>query len=314
MSTLTAILQICTLLFLIVNGSSAVIIPAPDADSHAYKVAVAHFPLTDIAYRDPYVATQNRKLMASLFLPVSNTLCTQECESTYMPPTTARILSRQFFSNANTTIFNTTTYSTCCRTSQLIDAAAYPLVVLEPQVRTSRLLYSTLARHITANGAAVILIDHPYDASIVEFAYSRAIYNNGSIDLSAFNPVQTWNGTVTQAVETRMRDVRFVLAQLGDVASLRRQFPEMEFESAFRVDGYAVVGHGLGGATATTLSVLDSRVRFSINMAGSAPLLRHPVEASRYELLRALLVRRAGWWLDMSLKSLSEACVPSAAC
>jgi hypothetical protein len=270
-------------LALVVNASSLKIKAASDAN---YKVAVANFPLTDVTYKDPYAATQNRKLMVSLFLPIPNTQCTQECESPYMPPATARALSTQFFrnNNINNNIFNASTYSACCGTNQSIDAAAYPLVVLEPQVRMSRLLYSTLARHICANGAAVILIDHPYDAAIVEFAYSRTIHNNGSVNLNAFEPVQAWNETVTQAVETRMRDVQFVLAQLKGVALLRRQFPGMEFEGAFSVDGYAVVGHGLGGATSTTLSVLDSRVRFSINMAGSAPLLRHPVMASRYGL------------------------------
>jgi hypothetical protein len=295
MISLMGILTICTLLALVMNGSSLKIIPASDAN---YKVAIANFPLTDVTYKDPYAATQNRKLMVSLYLPIPNTQCTQECESPYMPPATARVLSTQFFgNNINNSIFNAITYSNCCGTNQPIDAAAYPLVVLEPQVRTSRLLYSTLARHICASGAAVVLIDHPYDAVIVEFAYSRNIHNNGSVDLSAFEHVQAWNETVTQAVETRMRDVQFVLAQLEDVALLRRQFPGMEFEEAFPVDGYVVVGHGLGGATATTLSVLDSRVRFSINMAGSAPLLRHPVVASRYGLLHTLLALSpdSGW-------------------
>ena len=311
MSSLTAILAICTLFFLMVNSSSAALIPAPDADSHAYKVAVAHFPLTDVTYKDPYAATQNRKLMVSLFLPIPNTACVQECENTYMPPTTARLLSTQFFSNSSS-ILKTTTYTTCCRATHPIDASAFPLVVLEPQVHTTRLLYSTLARHLSAAGAAVVVIDHPYDASVVEFAFSRTIFNNGSVGLDAFNPVQAWNASVSGAVETRMRDVRFVLEQVADLGVLRRQFAGFEVQKAVRAERYVVVGHGLGGATATALSVLDSRVAFSVNMAGSAPLLGNPVDASRYEFLCTLVFACcAGWWLDRPLRSVRKVCILS---
>jgi hypothetical protein len=279
----TIILVACIILVALVDPSSAVIIPDPDS-LHEYRVAVANFPLTNAAQRDPYAPTLDRKLSVSLFMPVRKADCTANCETLYMPVDTARTSNAQFFGDTSSGVFERMKYQACCGSSGVIDASKYPIVFLESQVGTSRFLYSTLARFISANGMAVVLVDHPYDASIDQYeSYGLSeIRNNGSVNLDPFTAFTSWNETVTKAIDTRIQDINFVLQQLQDISLLQRQFPSLKFNTTFDNSSYTVVGHGLGGTTATKLSTLDPRVRFSINLSGSAPLLQQPTSADIY--------------------------------
>ncbi|KAF2123459.1 hypothetical protein P153DRAFT_352121 [Dothidotthia symphoricarpi CBS 119687] len=290
------ILAVGLLVGLLLPGSSSasVIISAPNPSTHDYKVAVAHFPLVDITRKDVYAATEDRKLMVSLFMPVHKSVCMTECEKAYMPPDTARVSNAQFFEHSDAGVFEQMAYMACCGgNTESINASKYPVVILEPQVGTSRLLYTTLARFMSANGVAVVLVDHPHDSSIVEFMKARdkpTIYNNGTIPLSPFEAMKSWNATITQAMETRTQDINFVLQQLTTLA-LPDRFPGLNFTSALNTQSYAIVGHGLGGTVATTLNVLDPRVRLSINLSGTAPLLQHPSAAQIYFFGRAAFTR-----------------------
>lgn len=257
MGILAIILAACITLAMLLNPIHAVYIPGPN-DAHAYKAAVANFPLTNAAQKD---------LAVSLFVPVKKADCTSECDKLYMPADTARTSDSQFFANTSGGVFEKMKYKACCGGSKTIDASKIPLVFMEPQIGTSRFLYSTLARFMSANGMAVALIDHPHD---------------GSVGLDPFTDLKSWNETVTEAIDTRIQNINFVLQELSNVALLQRQFPSLKFNATFDTSSYSVVGHGLGGTAATTLSTLDPRVRFSINLSGSAPLLQRPTHATIY--------------------------------
>lgn len=254
MGLLAAILAACITLVMIFEPIHAVYIPGPN-DAHAYKSAVANFPLTD-------------GLEVSLFMPVKKADCTSEGDRLYMPADVAHASDAQFFGNVSTDIFDKMKYKTCGGSSKTIDASKIPLVFMEPQVGSSRFLYSTLARFMTANGMAVAILDHPETSS--------------SATLDPFHNLKKWNETVTQTVDARIQDINVVLKELNDVNLLKHQFPSLKFNSTFDTDSYSVIGHGIGGTIATTLSTLDPRVRFSINLSGTPPLLQHPTYATIY--------------------------------
>ncbi|KAJ4315079.1 hypothetical protein N0V94_006133 [Neodidymelliopsis sp. IMI 364377] len=275
MVVLSAILAACISLVLLFEPITAVVIPGPD-QLHPFDVAIAHQD-----YNAPKLGS---KLTASLFMPVKKADCIAHCEKLYMPAGTARASNEQFLGNASIGVFERMRYKTCCGGSQVIDASKYPLVFLEPQVDTSRFLYSTLARFMSANGMAVVLIDHPHDSPIsqdVSHGSSDARDNN-PVNLNPFGAITTWNETVTKAIDTRIQGINFMLQELAEVSSLKRQFSAFKFKSTLDTSFYTVVGHGIGGTTATTLSALDPRVRFSINLSGSAPLLQHYTSADIY--------------------------------
>ncbi|KAJ8115738.1 hypothetical protein OPT61_g2676 [Boeremia exigua] len=258
MGLLATILIACLTLVMLFEPIHAVYIPGPN-DAHVYTAAVANFPLITAAQREAEV---------SIFMPVKKSECSSECDKLYMPASVARDSDTQFFGNTSSGVFDKMKYKACCGSSQSFDASKVPLVFMEPQVGTSRFLYSTLARFMSANGMAVVLIDHPDSSS-----------ENG---LDPFTDLKVWNNTVTKTIDTRIQDIKFVLQKLGDVSLLKQQFPSLKFSTPFDPNSYSIVGHGIGGATATTLSVLDRRVRFSINLSGSAPLLRMPTYSSIY--------------------------------
>ncbi|KAF9695497.1 hypothetical protein EKO04_006465 [Ascochyta lentis] len=272
MGVLAVILAACISLVVLFEPIHAVVIPGPD-DAHAYKVAVANFPLTNIAHQGPHDRQLDRKLEVSLFMPVKKMDCTDEHVKLYMPPGTARASNAQFFGNTSSGVFEKMEYKVCSGSRQVVDASKYPIVFLEPQVGTSRFLYSTLARFMSANGMAVALIDHPHDSTVSQ---------DEAVDLNPFAALTAWNETVTKSIDLRIQDINFVLNELNDVSLLQRQFPSLKLNATFDISSYTVVGHGIGGTTATTLSILDPRVRFSINLSGSAPLLQHPTSADIY--------------------------------
>ncbi|KAF2827909.1 hypothetical protein CC86DRAFT_201720 [Ophiobolus disseminans] len=282
MATLGFLLVILLAFFSQVHG---LLIPGPDA-KHPSKGAVASFALVDKSRKDPWDGG-DRKIMVSLFMPVPASSCSSECEQPYMGRHTAEIANEQFFGDKKKGVFEKMGFNACCSTRQSTDASKIPVVVLEPQTDTSRLLYVNLARYMTANNVAVVLIDHPHDSSVTEFPGSDTAFNSGSTGLSSFSPLTAWNETITKAIDIRVQDIKFALESLKDSKIMSDKFVHVKFSSALDTSHYSVVGHGLGGTVATSLAISDPRVQFSINLSGSVPPLDHNIATPTYFLGRA---------------------------
>lgn len=266
-----------------------ILMPAPDAE-HKYKSAVASFSLVDFSRKDPWDTAENRKIMLTIFMPIPEKSCS-ECAVPYMPDQTAKINNEQFLGDRNKGVFEQMQYKACCSASGTIDAAKIPLVLVDGHTDTSRLVYSNLARYVAANNVVVVLIDHPHDSSIVEFEDKSIAYNSGRTSLSNLSPLTSWNATVTKAIDIRIQDIKFALTSLADLSLLTRSFSAVKFSSALSTSSYAIVGHGLGGTVATQLGVADPRVRFSINLSGSAPPITQNTAAPVYFIGRENFLR-----------------------
>ena len=292
------LILVITLTVLLPQNVHSIEIPGAD-NNHNYLVAVSHFPLTDSTKKDPYRPEQDRRIMVSLYMPVPRKQCSAMGQQKYMPPQTAKIANEQFIegNERDAGVFEAMTYSSCISSSSGGggDVSKVPVVVLEPHVDTSRLMYSTMARYIAANGAAVVVIDHPGDASVVQFTSSRTrdleiVYNSGTVPLSNLSPLTQYNETVETAVETRISDIAFTLGQINSTSLLQRQFPNLHFTGSLNTDTYGIIGHGLGGTVATSLGLFPSLLSgtnstnsrnttnsptasFSISLSGTPPLL-----------------------------------------
>lgn len=281
----------------------SVIIPDPLVRDHDFSVAVANFQFSGPAPPDSFEPLLKRDIPVSLFIPVKREDCTKQCEKLYMPAEDVDANDEEFFGDLNAGIFKRFKYEVCCGGLEIIDAFKYPNIILEPQAHTSRFLYSTLARFLSANGMAVVLLEnarrrctarncpdgssiHQHDSSITHKDTSITHHDANMTDdedkLNAFTDLTEWNTTVSKVVETRIADIFFALEQLQDVTVLQRQFPFLKFNSTVNTKSYTIIGHGMGGTVATTLGTLDPRVRFSINLSGSAPFLLEPTSASVY--------------------------------
>ncbi|KAH7080852.1 hypothetical protein FB567DRAFT_606213 [Paraphoma chrysanthemicola] len=266
-----ALLSVFLVLLLAFLGQAKnLVIPGPDSD-HKYKPAIASFSLTDTSRKDPW-DKNDRKIAVTLLMPVPVNAC-KECALPYMPDQTAKISNEQFFGDKKKGVFEKIQIQGCCSSSESIDAAKLPVLVIDGQTDTSRLMYTNLAQYVAANNVAVVLVDHPHDSSIVEFEDKSVAYNSGRTGLSSFSPLTAWNSTVTNALDIRVRDIQFALTSLASQELLARVFPNVKFTSALNTASYAIAGHALGGTVATSLGTSDPRVLLSINLSGSSPPL-----------------------------------------
>jgi hypothetical protein len=275
---------------LLPGGALGITIPAPVPHNKTWTVAHTRSSLVDSSRKVPYNESGDRKLAYSLFLPVDKAACEKQCPNSYMPDQTAKKSNLQFFGNDKANFFEQLSFDSCCSTLGDIDAGAYLLVVFEPAVGTSRLVYNQLARQVSAIGTVVVLIDHPYDASVVEFEGSPVIH--GTVDLDGFQVNQDWNGTLNKTLDMRMEDVNSIIKELRTTNILERLFPEFTFNSTLNTETFIVMGHGLGGSVATVLSTKDPRAGLSINLAGSIPTIQENIWTEKVFFGRENYTRR----------------------
>lgn len=84
--------------------------------------------------------------------------------------------------------------------------------MFSPGAGTPRLYYGALAQSLARSGYAVITIDHPYDADVVEFPDGTLVFNtNITLDIPSLKKV----------VLTRVSDASFVLTQLGQLSVVK---------------------------------------------------------------------------------------------
>jgi hypothetical protein len=155
-------------------AANAALLPSPSGD---YAVAMEIHAFEDTDRVDPYAPASGqhwRKLVTSIFWPVQDTSSCEIIEAPYMPPATARLYGQQ----ASAMGLSNDTFAGLgmefCEVERVHGCIAgrrpqYPLAIFSPGAGNSRLLYSGGARFLASQGFVVVTVDHPYDASIVEF-------------------------------------------------------------------------------------------------------------------------------------------------
>ncbi|MGW4634853.1 alpha/beta hydrolase family protein [Nocardia sp. NPDC004415] len=130
-----------------------------------------------------------------------------------------------------------------------------------------RAFYTSLLNNLTSRGFVVLAVDHPYESALTELA-------DGTIATTVENfPADDPDGVrfMTERLETRTADLRFVLDQL--------EHPETLGLLATHIDPAAItaIGHSLGGASALATLSVDPRVQAAANIDGTlyGPLPDH---------------------------------------
>ncbi|SPO01484.1 related to PAF acetylhydrolase family protein [Cephalotrichum gorgonifer] len=225
-----------------------------------YAVSMDIQALTDSGRLDPYAPADDphsRQVLISTFIPVNETEtpCRRRHTTPYMTPLVAAAYDQLgvFVGLPNGT-FSSLELEFCApKTSRCRSKVpSYPLVLFSPGAGNPRLLYGAMAREVASHGFAVVTIDHPYDASFVEFP-DGTVFSAVSIDDE--------NSTAIELLtKVRAEDTSFVLSHLS--------------ENPVRgIDLTKVImfGHSLGGATAATAMLSDPRIRGGINLDGRLP-------------------------------------------
>jgi len=114
-----------------------------------------------------------------------------------------------------------------------------------------------MVQSVTSYGFVVLSLDHPYDAEFVE-------YPDGTMVLAANI---SSDAQIAQSVDTRAKDVSFVLNEMKKTSAVRQFIPTIS--CGLNTQRVAMFGHSLGGATAASAMMNDPRIIGGVNLDGT---------------------------------------------
>ncbi|GGV09235.1 esterase [Streptomyces filipinensis] len=189
-----------------------------------------------------------------------------------------------------------------------------PVVLYSPGGGDPRTLGTYVAEELASQGYVVVSIDHPGDASVVQFPVTTS-YRPRHIRTTVFrgNP-RTRPDVYHTMIAARLADIRFVLNQLERLAAghtpdaVGRPLPR-HLPRALDLARVGVYGHSAGGTAAAQTAYEDRRILAAVNLEGyldyppdqpgePAPLL--PV--ARYGMNRPMLLLGTDGFRDADIE------------
>ncbi|KAJ5593215.1 Platelet-activating factor acetylhydrolase [Penicillium hordei] len=246
-------LQILSLLPIVAMSVSAVVIPDPPGQYDVFYNTAKMVEKTRLDPFDPHHGP--RAVMASIFAPTN---CKVDLEKIdYLPPATAAYYSDLYgaYGLPNGSLQSISFQA--CPEPPKGHHLHLPVVIFSPGLGTTRLFYNAIAQAVASTGYIVVSIDHPYDTEFLEFP-------DGSVVTAA----NISDAQVPLDVETRARDVTFVLDQLSTKAGVAALLPGTG-AAGLRTRQVAMYGHSLGGAATAEAMHLDHRIIAGANLDGS---------------------------------------------
>ncbi|CZT13090.1 uncharacterized protein RAG0_16677 [Rhynchosporium agropyri] len=144
-----------------------------------------------------------------------------------------------------------------------IASTDFPVLIFSTGYGVSRLLYTAAAEDLASLGYIVVVVDHPLDASFIEYPDGRFI----QVDAPNHEHVDAY----IPYVDARVQDVRTVLDSLSN-ATFISQIPGLKSRGKvqkLQTSKVGILGHSLGGATAASAMLADKRFVAGVNMDGS---------------------------------------------
>ncbi|RDW64672.1 alpha hydrolase-20 [Coleophoma cylindrospora] len=243
----------------ILNTVKSASFPAP---SGPYNTTLSIVQLVDKHRRDPFSPNGTaRTIMISVFNPLSPELCTP-LTVPYMDTLTAAYQDTKFsdygipagtFESLELQVCQPNPAKATCPKSSSEKEPKHPLILFSPALGTTRLFYSAMAQQVASAGYIVVTIDHPYDVDIVTFPDNTTILETNI----------TTDNDVLLALDTRVKDITFVLNQLSLPSVSKHLAPNIDISKV------GIFGHSLGGAAAGEATLSDHRLQSGINLDGS---------------------------------------------
>ncbi|MFC8917359.1 alpha/beta hydrolase [Streptomyces sp. NPDC057116] len=253
-------------------------LPAPTGP---YRTGITTLYLVDRARRDPWdPAVPVREVMVTVFYPARTVRGRPRAPQ--MTASAARAFAEfvpfafhQELPKAGVDWAATMTHAHVGAPAR---AVRCPVVLYSPGGGDARTLGTCTAEELASRGCVVVTIDHPGDASEVEFPGTTA-YRDRVVRPTVFTgDPRTDPGIFRTMIEARVADIRFVLDRLALLAAGRaadaagRPLPE-GLGGALDLRRVGVYGHSAGGTAAAQALYEDRRIAAAIDMEG---FLDHP--------------------------------------
>jgi dienelactone hydrolase len=229
-------------------------LPAPTGH---YRVGKDTLHLVDPDRADPWVPTERRELMVSLWYPTARP---GGALAPYMTADESRLFLEGISGVPQDALTTVRTHA-YLGARVLPRSHRLPLVLLSPGFGNPRSTLTGLAEDLASHGYVVAGIDHTYESVAVSFPDGRVT--------TCLICDQDVDGPAVTA--SRSRDVSFVLDQL------------LEHPAAWAGAGsidpqrIAMAGHSIGGASALSAMLADRRIDAGANLDGTFfPALDRP--------------------------------------
>ncbi|KAF4447622.1 alpha beta-Hydrolase [Fusarium albosuccineum] len=244
------------LLFLFSTLAHAIVVSGP---SGPWPVSHHVVELTDESRWDPYAPEDNqhkRRILTSFFIPFHEDQ--QECEVDkidYLPPKTAETWAKVASGvGLPSNTFEGFELAFCKPTSK--KQSRNPVLIISPGFSASRLLVSAQAQSLASQGNVVITVDHPYEATIVEFPDGEVVYGATADEIN--------QESAQKAVKVRSQDISFLIDQISAPSKLGDNIDgKLDTKKIF------LYGHSLGGATSAQVASVDDRVLGGLDFDGA---------------------------------------------
>ncbi|GAA4534526.1 alpha/beta hydrolase family protein [Amycolatopsis samaneae] len=260
-----------------------------------FQTGTTTLHLVDSLRKDPWVASQQREVMATVTYPVRHTGPAPRApwQTPGVAAATEELGKVQFGIPANSVDWAATQRQ--ARTDIPADPSLgqRPVVLFSPGYGGPRELYAVLTDDLASRGYVVVSLSHTHESAAVEFP-------GGRIERSMSAPGDP--AEMKKAIDARGGDTRFVLDQLtrlahGDNPDADRRPLPRHLGKALDLSRVGAFGHSYGGYTAGETMYQDRRVDAGINLDGAmshgsgidgAPYL--PGEVTKHGLDRPFLL------------------------
>jgi dienelactone hydrolase len=228
-----------------------VAVPAP---SGRFEVGTRAIEMVDRSRRDTPGSPGARRLMVQVTYPRADR---GSCHpSLYISRGVIPILSAAVGLHRPTEIA-----TGICRGGR-VAPGAHPLLVFSHAFTADRFVYASLVNDLASRGYVVVAPDHPPDAFAVQYPGGEVVEGEYGRPLA---PADITTEEIAELNELRTDDARFVVSRTLKLARAGSGF------LAGGVDGHriGILGHSLGGSTATRAAQVDRRFDAAVDLDGS---------------------------------------------
>ncbi|MGW1621249.1 alpha/beta hydrolase family protein [Streptomyces sp. NPDC002172] len=142
------------------------------------------------------------------------------------------------------------------------DRGPYPVVCYSPGTGDPRSLGTTLCDDLASRGYVVVMLDHTYDATAVQFPGGRVERTVLPAEYDkAYPDKKRIRALLKKTIDVRVADTRFLLG------ALPRALPR-ELRGTLDLDRIGMFGHSAGGFTALQTMHDDRRIAAGANLDG----------------------------------------------
>ncbi|MEU4213266.1 alpha/beta hydrolase [Streptomyces sp. NPDC026206] len=253
-------------------------LPAPTGP---HRTGVTTLYLVDRSRSDPWEPVPVRELMITVFYPA------RTVRGHRVAPQMSGVAAASFKDSGHLVHpelpgqgVNWAATMTHSHTGAPAQPVRRPVLLYSPGGGDPRTMGTGLAEELASHGYVVVAVDHPGDASEVEFP-GRTPYRDTLLRESVFRSDPRADPKLFRtAIGTRVADTRFVLDQLEALAAGRnpdaegRPLPE-GLSRALDLRRVGIYGHSAGGTTAAEALYEDHRIDAAVDLEG---YLDHPPE------------------------------------